>query len=130
MDGNIKKTRGDFGENAVCDYLFERGYEIIARNYRKKCGEIDIIATFGGIISFTEVKTRRRGGLTDGFDAITKEKQRRIVRTAKLFLEENPRCYDKSARFGAARVIVSGGDTPRLIGVEYRENAFDPRLLD
>ncbi|MDR0222867.1 MAG: YraN family protein [Oscillospiraceae bacterium] len=129
MESNAGKTRGDFGENAVCDYLFERGYEITARNYRKRCGEIDIIAVFGNEIAFVEIKTRKRGGLTTGFSAITKEKQRRMVKTAQAFLKENPRCGGKSVRFDAAEVTVGRGAPPELIGIEYYENAFEPMLL-
>jgi len=125
---NVKKTRGDFGENAVSYYLIERGFEIIARNYCKRQGEIDIIAVHNGVIIFIEVKTRKFGSLTDGVDAITREKQQKIVKTARAFLGENPQFRGKNTRFDAAQVIVTTDDIPQLIGIDYYEDAFDPAL--
>jgi len=104
--------------------LLERGYEIVSRNYRKRCGEIDIIATFADEIAFVEVKTRKFGGLTAGIAAVNREKQRRIAETAKRFLAENPRWYGKSARFDAADVVITTDKSPKLLSVEYYANAF------
>ena len=70
---------GKIGEELVCRYLIKRGYNIISRNYRIKGGEIDIIAENGDYLAFVEVKTRKPDGLTNGFDAVTKRKQRLIT---------------------------------------------------
>jgi len=120
----VSKIRGDYGEDAVSEYLFERGFEIIARNYRKRCGEIDIIAVLGGEIAFIEVKTRKFGGMTAGIDAVTKEKQSRIIAAARLFLYENPRYYAKNARFDVAEVVITSENVPKLLSIEYYANAF------
>jgi putative endonuclease len=127
---NIKKVRGDFGEDTVCNYLKKNLYEIVARNFRKKSGEIDIIAIKNQIISFIEVKTRKFGSLTDGVSAVTKEKQRRIVKTAGIFLTENPCYYNKTMRFDVADVIITNDVHPVLLELKYYEEAFDPMLLN
>jgi putative endonuclease len=125
----IKKTRGDFGEAAVCDYLEKRGYKIIACNYLKRAGEIDIIAALDNIIAFIEVKTRKFNSLTDGLDSITREKRRKIVKTAQAFLAENPQYYDADTRFDAAEVTITTDEIPQVIEIEYYEEAFNPALL-
>jgi putative endonuclease len=52
-----KRRLGDIGENIACDFLKNRGFEIVERNYLRKWGEIDIIANKGGKLYFVEVKT-------------------------------------------------------------------------
>ena len=80
------KTRGDCGETAVCKYLEESGHEIVARNWKNKYCEIDIISRFNGILCFTEVKYRRAGG---GLDAIDKKKLEKMRFAAEFYLAKN-----------------------------------------
>ena len=54
-----KRKLGDIGENVACDFLKKRGFEIKERNYLRKWGEIDIIATKSNLIHFVEVKSAR-----------------------------------------------------------------------
>ena len=56
---NERAVKGKLGEDFTADYLVKNGYDIITRNYRKPCGEIDIVASKGDILVFVEVKTRR-----------------------------------------------------------------------
>jgi putative endonuclease len=53
----LNTIKGRLGEKIACEYLVKRGFLIIDRNYRKKWGEIDIIATKDNIIHFIEVKS-------------------------------------------------------------------------
>ena len=80
------KERGDKGETAVCKYLEESGHEIVARNWKNKYCEIDIVSRFNGILCFTEVKYRRAGG---GLDAIDKKKLEKMRFAAELYLAKN-----------------------------------------
>ena len=52
------KAIGRFGEDIACEYLEGSGFEVIARNYNTRCGEIDVIAERRGMLHFIEVKTR------------------------------------------------------------------------
>ena len=61
-----KQTKGRLGEDAAAEELVRRGHRIIERNYRKPCGEIDIISEINGFIVFTEVKTRKQHGIGAG----------------------------------------------------------------
>ncbi len=80
------KARGDRGETAVCEYLKESGHEIIARNWKNKFCEIDVISKFNGVLCFTEVKYRRTGG---GLDAIDNKKLEQMRFAAELYMSQN-----------------------------------------
>ena len=81
---------GDAGEAAVAEALIVDGHEIVARNWRTKWCEIDIVSRRGGKLYFTEVKYRKNTVHGDGLAAITPHKQRQIRFAAELFLAQNP----------------------------------------
>jgi putative endonuclease len=61
LDKRTEKRRvGDLGEKIACDFLEQRGFKIIERNYLRKWGEIDIITKKNGLIHFIEVKSVTR----------------------------------------------------------------------
>jgi len=121
-----RKAKGDFGEDLVCAELIKRGHKIIKRNFRKSYGEIDIISQIDRFIVFTEVKTRKRGSMVSGLEAVTQTKRRRIVQTADFYLC-NVFCGDGvrlQPRYDIAEVTVTGGDTPTLLRLDIYEDAF------
>lgn len=77
---------GQEGEQAAAACLEGLGYRILARNVRFRAGEIDIVATEGGFLVFVEVKTRRGSRFGSPAEAVTAEKQRRLVRLAGIYL--------------------------------------------
>jgi len=83
---NSTKARGDRGETSVCEYLVNNGHEIIARNWKNKYCEIDIVSKFNGVLCFTEVKYRRAGA---GLDAINQRKLEKIKFAAEYYLAKN-----------------------------------------
>lgn len=115
-----KKELGYFGEKVVAYYLQKKGYKILRRNYTVKGGEIDIIAEKDGMIAFVEVKTRSPDPLVNGLEAVTKAKQRRIIRTSEQYSYRNP--HDLQPRFDIAWVTVRDR---KVVGFQYIENAFD-----
>ena len=84
-----KQTIGDWGEEAAATFLTQHGYDIVAKKYETKAGEIDIIAWhtkkhFGNTLCFVEVKTRSYGrGSAER--ATGKEKLQRIQRAARSY---------------------------------------------
>lgn len=82
---------GQQGEQMIESYLAERGYEIIERNYRKKTGEIDLIAKSPkrDEIIFIEVKTRKSSAYGVPEEAVDRRKLGRIEKTALFWLQEN-----------------------------------------
>lgn len=111
---------GKLGEERVCAFLAEKGYRIIARNYRIKGGEIDIIAENGFYIAFVEVKTRKFNSIATGFDAVNRRKKGLIIKTAADYCMKHPNMLQP--RFDVAEVTAAAG---RIVGIDYVENAFD-----
>jgi putative endonuclease len=114
-----KQELGNYGELLVAKKLMQEGFTIIARNYRIRGGEIDIIARKEEILAFVEVKTRQniRFPLSQ---VVTPLKQKTIIRTAKQFLlQHNQKTLDTILRFDVA--LVEGKDT---LSITYIPNAF------
>ena len=124
MDSNASDVRGKAGEEAVCDYLEEKGNRIIKRNYRVRHGEIDIISVEGEFIVFTEVKTRKYGALESGTGAMTKAKMKRIISASEIFVGENPEYKDLYRRFDTAYVTVTTDKYPQILDIEYYKADF------
>ena len=82
-----KQILGAYGEQATCNYLIQNGFTICATNYKRKTGEIDIIACKDRTYVFVEVKTRSNAYFALS-DVITRTKQLKIIRTALLFKVE------------------------------------------
>ena len=119
----MSRTRvilGEIGENLACDELQRRGYAIVARRYRRRGGEIDIVATDGPTVVFVEVKTRAGVEFGGGADAITWTKRRRMTAIATDFLARHG-LADRPCRFD---VVAIGFDGDRPAIVVYT-NAFN-----
>jgi putative endonuclease len=84
---DIRKQRGQQGEQLVAQYLQREGFVILAHNYTRRTGEIDLIAKRGNIVAFVEVKARARATF-DLTELINKTKQQRIIKAAKCFIME------------------------------------------
>jgi len=110
---------GRIGENAVCSYLVSHGYRIVARNYRIKGGEIDIVAENEQYTAFVEVKARKPNSMVSGFEAVNKRKQGLIIRTASDYCCKFPVLQP---RFDVAEVIVENG---KVYSIDYISNAYD-----
>lgn len=80
---------GNKGEVLVVNFLAERGYKIIAKNWKRKAAEIDIVALKNNTVYFVEVKTRSSNMQGDGFDYVTNNKIRHMQRGAELWVMEN-----------------------------------------
>lgn len=81
-----KRMVGAEKESIAADYLIQKGYTLLERNFCCRTGEIDLIAKEGNYLVFIEVKYRanRRFGIPE--EAVTREKQRSIIRTAQFYL--------------------------------------------
>jgi putative endonuclease len=111
---------GKTGEDLACRELERRGYAIVARRWRQRSGEIDIIAKDGPTTVFVEVKARDGDAFGGGSDAVTARKQRRLAQLALLYLAQH-RLLDTPCRFDVVAVAID--QTPPT--VEVFQNAFD-----
>jgi len=77
-------------EEIAMDYLIKKGYIELGKNYYSRYGELDLICKDKekGEIVFVEVKYRRNSQYGNGLESITRSKQRKLVKTALVYLEE------------------------------------------
>lgn len=120
---NEKHIRGKLGEDYTADYLINKGYMILARNFRRKGGELDIVALDGKMLAVVEVKSRKFGSMTDGMDAVTYTKRRNIIRTAQRFIDETDVDFEEM-RFDVAELTLTTEEIPRVLDFSYCEDAF------
>ncbi len=104
---NPRRILGLAGEAAAASQLARDGLEIVARGFRARCGEIDLIARDGPIVVFVEVKTRTSSAFGTPAEAVTAEKRRRIARAASVFLVQAG-WSDRACRFDVVEVVPVG----------------------
>ena len=94
------KARGDTFEHQAAAWLRRcRGITVIARNFRARTGEIDIIARDSGHLVFIEVRARSPSRFAGAAASVDQRKQRRILRTAQLYLQQQPELAHLPCRF-------------------------------
>jgi len=96
------QRRGRWAEGLTALYLRLTGHRVIARNYKTKVGEIDLIARRQNILSFIEVKARADADAAA--EAITLRQRQRIQRASEMFLIQNPAFQTCDIRFDVALV--------------------------
>ena len=88
MCSQSTRRLGLYGEDLACKYLQANGYTILERNFRcRRFGEIDIVASKAGVLSFIEVKTRCSSRYGKPVEAVTLAKQRHLDRVAQCSLQ-------------------------------------------
>jgi putative endonuclease len=110
---------GSRGEDAAADVYRRRGYRVLARNWRCRLGELDLVVARGGVLVFCEVKSRRGGALGVGYEAVTWRKQAKLRSLAEMFLQ-NTGSRPQAIRFDVASVALRAGRST----VEVFEDAF------
>jgi putative endonuclease len=111
---------GKTGEDLACAELERRGYAIIARRYRRRGGEIDIVSRDGETIVFVEVKTRESRCFGAAAEAVTAFKRRRIAQLAADYMARH-RLFDCRCRFDVVSIHFDSGRAE----IEVFQNAFD-----
>jgi len=111
---------GKTGEDLACAELEKRGYAIVARRYRQRGGELDIVARDGPTLVFVEVKARGGRGFGAAADAITGLKRHRITRLARDYMMRH-RLSACPCRFDVVSIHFDSGEPV----VEVIQNAFD-----
>ena len=116
MCSTSTRSLGRYGEDLACKYLQAKGYKILKRNFScRRFGEIDIVASKAGVLSFIEVKTRASLRYGMPAEAVTLAKQRKIYRVAQYYLQ----CEGLTSRipmlsFDVVEIIVEGAAGVRL----------------
>ena len=110
---------GKLGENIACNYLKNKGYQILARNFRTRWGELDIIATYKNKLIFIEVKTRKSADFGSPFEAVTSGKLHRLQRAALFFNSVHPE-LPQTLQIDVIGVILNQQN--QITNIEHREN--------
>lgn len=105
------RSIGNRSETVAANYLVRHGHEIIARNWRTKYCEIDIISRKSDTLYFTEVKHRKNGKAGDGMAAITTKKQNQMAFAAKFYVHTQLRDSPVNLRLSA---IATTGEQPEV----------------
>jgi putative endonuclease len=120
MPGSHRQTLGKSGEDLACRELERRGYAILDRRYRTRFGELDIVARDNGTLVFVEVKTRGSARFGDGLEAVTFQKQRRLILMAGEYMLWH-RVASSPCRFDVVAISWNG----RTPAVEVVTGAFE-----
>lgn len=111
---------GEIGENLACGELERRGYSVLARRYRRRGGELDIIARDGPTVVFVEVKTRNGRAFGEAAEAVTALKRHRMMQIAADYLTRNS-LSTCPCRFDVVSIQMDGAGPI----IEVFQNAFD-----
>lgn len=120
-----KKILGNLGESLAYDFLVEKGYKILERNYVWRKNEIDIIAEDEKErqIVFIEVKTRNTDYFIQPFEAVDLKKQKAIIKVANAYIRSLN--IDLEARFDIISIIQTKDEFP---SIEHIVGAFEPYI--
>ena len=114
---------GRAGEDYTAGWLRRQGYRILARNWRCRQGEVDIIAQTGDTVAFVEVKARRPGAMVSPLEAVDRRKQKKLVMAATAWLSATG--SGLQPRFDVAAVTLEECRGRELVsGFDYYESAF------
>lgn len=116
-------SKGAAGEILAARFLRDKGYTVVASNYRCRQGEIDIIATHSRYIVFVEVKTRRADALYAPREAVTTAKQRRLLQTAAIYLTRT--AVSLQPRFDVVEVVTDTNNPMLAVEINHIMGAYE-----
>jgi putative endonuclease len=112
---------GDRAEQLAHEFLLQKGLRPVARNFRSRGGEIDLIMLHERCLAFIEVRYRRSSGFMKPVVTVDRHKQRKIIRTAAMFTARNHQFANLIMRFDV--VALEGADPP---AINWIRDAFRP----
>jgi len=119
-----RQLLGKRGEDLACAELEKRGYVIVDRRFRTRCGELDIVARDGGVLVFVEVKARSGSNFGTPFESVTWKKRQRLSQMAASYLFIR-RLTGVACRFDVVAVVERQG----MQTIELLRGAFDMESL-
>lgn len=109
--------RGRAMESYACEILTGLGLKLLDKNYRAKCGEIDLIMNDNKCIVFIEVRYRHQERYGSSLDTITVQKQRKISRAAQFYLQNKDLIDKVPVRFDV--FAITGATPPRWTWIKH-----------
>ena len=117
-----KHVLGKKGETIAKDYLLEKSYSIVEKNWRYLKAEIDLIAQKDDVIVFVEVKTRSSANYGDPESFVSDKQQKMIINAAHQYIMKND--IESEARFDIISIVISN----KKKDIKHIEGAFYPTL--
>ncbi|MGB8327568.1 MAG: YraN family protein [Steroidobacteraceae bacterium] len=117
-----RRLAGERAEQLAVEYLEARGVSVVLRNFRRRAGELDIVARDGEVLSIVEVRMRTSaafGGAAASVDGI---KRAKIVRTARQLLQRHRELARLPVRFD---VVLVGALDEQPVRIEWIRHAFE-----
>jgi putative endonuclease len=118
----MQLERGRLWESRAADYLETQGLRVIARGFRCRLGELDLVCQDGRHLVIVEVRARSSGALTSAIESIGPSKRRRIVQATRYLLLRHREWHAAPIRFDV--VAFDGIDRPTP-EIRWIRNAFD-----
>jgi putative endonuclease len=123
MAASTTRSLGLRAERLALDHLQAGGLTLIARNFRCRVGEIDLIMRDEDCLVFVEVRYRKSSRFATACESVDRRKQRKITAAAALFLGWHSRYRQYSMRFD---VVALDGPSPDQIKLQWVRDAFRP----
>ena len=123
MSGRESGLLGHWGEGLAANFLRDRGYVILAANWRCRFGEIDLIASDGTCLCFVEVKLRKSDAFGSAAGFVDRRKQERLRAAAGLYLSQEGD-GGLQPRFDVVEIYAPQGAATRRPEISLMENAF------
>ena len=122
MRGGNRQTIGLWGEDRAAELLVSKGYEIAARRFRVREGEIDLVASGHGYLCFVEVKLRKDETMGQAREYVTLSKQKKVRTAAMRYLMAHP--TELQPRFDVVEIYAPQGTKTINPIIRHWENAF------
>ena len=122
MSGQDSRLLGRWGEDRAAEFLREKGFRMVAANWRSRFGEIDLIAEDGEYLCFVEVKLRKSAAFGSAGAFVDRRKQEKLRTTAMLYLSR--RATDLQPRFDVIEIYAPQGIATKTPDIRHWENAF------
>jgi putative endonuclease len=116
-----RQLLGIQAEEAACAYLESHGVTVLLRNYRRRNGELDVVARDGDVLAIVEVRTRSSEQFGGAAASVTVKKQLRLLRAAQQLMQQRKDLAALKARFDVIVVHHPSSPTPRI---EWIKHAF------
>jgi len=115
---------GRSAEDIAADFLAAQGLTVVLRNYRRRGGELDVVAREGDVLVIAEVRTRSSDEFGGAAASVDGWKQHKIIRAATQLLQQRTDFAQLRVRFDV--IVVRGADGTRPT-VEWLKHAFEAR---
>lgn len=112
---------GNFAEDLACDFLKQKGLQLIERNYRCRFGEIDLVMKQEQTLVFIEVRSRQKNNQVDAITSIDLFKQQKLIRSAEYYLQQHKFACSIPARFD----VIAVTRTDKQNKIDWLQNAIE-----